>query len=100
MKLRFIKRYVDESDPNFLIVEADVFKSKHQPEPDDRVKLRVPIENAYIKKEIREQAKVKTEELEEIDVPIEMDFENLGVYNVSVIYVVLNYLYRYMGLYI
>jgi len=95
MKLRFIKRYVDESDPNFLIVEADVFKSKHQPEPDDRVKLRVPIENAYIKKEIIEQAKV----FNKIDdLPEEINFEELGVYNISVLYMVMSYIYRYLGI--
>jgi len=95
MKLRFIKRYVDESDPNFLIVEADVFKSKHQPEPDDRVKLRVPIENAYIKKEIIEQAQV----FNKIDdLPEEINFEELGVYNISVLYMVMSYIYRYLGI--
>ena len=97
MKLRFIKRYVDESDPNVLILEADVFKSKHQPEPDDRVKLRVPIENAYVKKEIKEKVMVfKREELEVL--PEEVNFEDLGVYNVSVLYLVMNYIYRYLGL--
>ncbi len=97
MKLRFIKRYVDESDPNVLILEADVFKSKHQPEPDERVKLRIPIENAYVKKDIKEQAMVfKSEELDIL--PEEVDFEELGVYNVSVLYLVMNYIYRYLGL--
>ena len=97
MKLRFIKRYVDESDPNVLILGADVFKSKHQPEPDERVKLRVPIENAYVKKDIKEQAMVfKSEELDIL--PEEVDFEELGVYNVSVLYLVMNYIYRYLGL--
>lgn len=97
MKLRFIKRYVDESDPNVLILEADVFKSKHQPEPDERVKLRIPIENAYVKKDIKEQVMVfKSEELDIL--PEEVDFEELGVYNVSVLYLVMNYIYRYLGL--
>jgi hypothetical protein len=97
MKLRFIKRYVDESDPNVLILEADVFKSKHQPEPDERVKLRIPIENAYIKKDIKEQAIVsKSSELDIL--PEEVNFDDLGVYNVSVLYVVMSYIYRYLGL--
>lgn len=97
MKLRFIKRYVDESDPNVLILEADVFKSKHQPEPDERVKLRVPIENAYVKKDIKEQAMVfKSEELDIL--PEDVNFEELGVYNVSVLYLMMNYIYRYLGL--
>lgn len=97
MKLRFIKRYVDESDPNVLILEADVFKSKHQPEPDERVKLRIPIENAYVKKDIKEQAMVfKSEELDIL--PEDVNFEELGVYNVSVLYLMMNYIYRYLGL--
>jgi hypothetical protein len=98
MKLRFIKRYVDESDPNVLILEADVFKSKHQPEPDERVKLRIPIENAYVKKEIKEQAMVfnKIEDVEML--PEEVNFEELGVYNVSVLYMVMSYIYRYLGI--
>lgn len=95
MKLRFIKRYIDESNPSVLIVEADVFKSKHQPEPDERVKLRVPIENAYVKKDIKEQVKVFKDE-EDI-LPEEVDFEELGVYNVSVLYMVMSYIYRYLG---
>jgi hypothetical protein len=95
MKLRFIKRYVDDSDPNFLIVEADVFKSKHQPEPDERVKLRVPLGNAYVKKDIKEQYN----KIEEVDVlPEEIHFEDLGVYNVSVLYIVMSYIYRYLGI--
>lgn len=97
MKLRFIKRYVDESDPNVLILEADVFKSKHQPEPDERVKLRIPIENAYVKKEIKEQAIVsKSSELDIL--PDEVNFDDLGVYNVSVLYMMMSYIYRYLGL--
>lgn len=102
MKLRFINRYVDESDPGILILEADVFKSKHQPKPDERVKLRVPIENAYVKKEIKAKAKTEKteEEIQVPQIPIEIDFEDLGVYNVNVIYIVLNYLYRYMGFYL
>jgi len=99
MKLRFIKRYIDESDPNILIVEADLYKSKHQPEPDERVKLRVPVGDAYVKKEIKNQ--VRSQEEEDLDfLPEEINFDDLGVYNVSVLYIVMNYLYRYLGIFI
>lgn len=99
MKLRFIKKYIDESDPSILVIEADVFKSKHQPDPDERVLLRVPVESGYTKKELKGQASQNVAEGDEIlDLPEEVDFNNLGVYNVSILYVVMNYLYRYLGL--
>jgi hypothetical protein len=97
MKLRFIKKYIDENDPSILVIEADVFKSKHQPDPDERVLLRVPVESGYTKKELKEQA---SQPIVEEQIPEEIDFENLGVYNVSILYVVMNYLYRYLGIWV
>jgi len=94
MKLRFIKKYIDESDPSILVIEADVFKSKHQPTPDERVCLRVPVETGYTKKGLKEQVSNPMGE----EIPEEIDFENLGVYNISMLYLVMNYLYRYLGL--
>jgi len=97
MKLRFIKKYIDENDPSILVIEADVFKSKHQPDPDERVLLRVPVESRYTKKELKEQV---NQPVGEEQIPEEIDFENLGVYNVSILYVVMNYLYRYLGIWV
>ncbi len=86
MKIRIIKIYEDQNDPDYIFVEADVFKSKHQPSPDDRVINRIQKKQAYYKgspaKKINPSQNLNQEPLIEVD-------PNLSVFNFS-------YLYFYM----
>jgi hypothetical protein len=49
MKVRIVKIYDDPNDDAFIFIEADIFKSKHQPDPDERIVNRIEKKEAYAK---------------------------------------------------
>ena len=90
MKVRIVKIYEDPKDTTYIFIEVDIFKSKHQPEPDERITNRIQKKDAYAK-----SSPAKTLKNNNLLIPIEQDEmfmdENidLGVFNYS-------YLYFYM----
>jgi hypothetical protein len=89
MKVRIVKIYEDPNDPTYIFIEADIFKSKHQPEPDERITNRIQKKDAYAK-----SSPAKTLKNNNLIIHVEQtivldDFSDLGVFNYS-------YLYFYM----
>lgn len=94
MKVRIVKIYDDPSDPAFIFIEADIFKSKHQPAPDERITNRIQKKDAYAKSSPAKT--LKNNNLIYVAQPFVEDLvldenlsSDLGVFNYS-------YLYFYM----
>jgi len=87
MKIRVVKIYEDQDDPDYIFVEADIFKSKHQPSPDDRVINRIEKKQAYHcgspAKKIKPMPYNQEEDIENNIIEID---PNLGVFNISYFY--------------
>lgn len=85
MKIRIVNTYSDETNPEFLIVEVDVFKSKHQPLADNRKVLKIKKDDYYQNKKTTLKKNTETPQPSDIEIEIP-DFENLGVFNMSLAY--------------
>ena len=68
MKVRIVKIYEDQNDPAFIFIEADIFKSKHQPIPDERIINRLQKKDAYAS-----SSPAKTLKNNNLIIPIEQD---------------------------
>lgn len=94
MKVRIVKIYDDPNDPAFIFIEADIFKSKHQPAPDERIINRIQKKDAYAKSSPAKTLKNNNLIYYEVNDDLltgeeNFDLNNLGVFNYS-------YLYFYM----
>ena len=93
MKVRIVKIYEDQNDPAFIFIEADIFKSKHQPIPDERIINRLQKKDAYAKsspaKTLKNNNLIIPIEQDELIIDENIDLSDLGVFNYS-------YLYFYM----
>jgi hypothetical protein len=93
MKVRIVKIYEDQNDPAFIFIEADIFKSKHQPIPDERIINRLQKKDAYAKsspaKTLKNNNLIIPIEQDEMIIDENIDLSDLGVFNYS-------YLYFYM----
>jgi hypothetical protein len=93
MKVRIVKIYEDQNDPAFIFIEADIFKSKHQPAPDERITNRIQKKDAYAKsspaKTLKNNNLIIPIEQDELIIDENIDLSDLGVFNYS-------YLYFYM----
>lgn len=83
MKIRIVKIYEDENDTDYIFIEADLYKSKHQPLPDKRVINRVKKEEAY-KKSPAKSVKDK-EYISSMDMEIEI--KEIGAFNITYWYI-------------
>jgi len=93
MKVRIVKIYEDQNDPAFIFIEADIFKSKHQPIPDERIINRLQKKDAYASsspaKTLKNNNLIIPIEQDELIIDENIDLSDLGVFNYS-------YLYFYM----
>lgn len=90
MKVRIVKIYEDPNDPAYIFIEADIFKSKHQPSPDERIINRIQKKDAYAKSSPAKTLKNNNLiYVEQSDVFLDENINDLGVFNYS-------YLYFYM----
>jgi len=81
MKIRIVKIYEDDQDPSYIYIVADLFKSKHQPNADERIVNRIKKDYAYKSSPAKA---VKKEPV--IEQPIEIELQDLGAFNISFMY--------------
>lgn len=82
MKIRIVKIYEDDQDSSYLYIVADLFKSKHQPTPDERIINRIKKDHVY--KSSPAKAIKKEPNLEEH--PVEIELQDIGAFNISFMY--------------
>jgi hypothetical protein len=79
MKIRIVKIYEDDEDPSYIYIVADLFKSKHQPNPDERIVNRIKKDHAYKNTPARSIRK-------EVLIEQSIEIQDIGAFNISFMY--------------